>query len=207
MMQFMSHWSNPAAACVIAALLLAGCSNTAPDNAQQTALATQQTPQAPTLDPQVVAEFEFGLQAMRDGNDQRAEEIFRALTEAHPQYTGPFVNLGILQQKNGDAENAEKAFKHALSINDRNAEIYNQLAILYRDQGRFDLARQTYETGLNVMPDYPNIIRNLGILHDIYLNQPEKALQYYLRYQELVPDDRQVQLWTTDLQRRVTAAN
>lgn len=178
-----------------------------PDKPDQAPSASGQTQDAPTLDPQAVAEFELGLQAMRNGNDQQAENIFRTLTEAHPQYTGPFVNLGILLHKKGETDAAENAFKQALDINGQNAEIYNQLAILYRDQGRFELARETYESGLRHNADYANILINLGILHDIYLNQPEKALEYYLRYQELVPDDRQVQLWTSDLQRRVTSAN
>ena len=208
MMQFMFHWSKSVGVCAATALLLLGCSSTIPEKkAEPVALETGQTAKAPPLDPQAVAEFEIGLQAMRNGNDKQAEKTFRTLTQAHSQYSGPFVNLGILLHKQGDMEGAENAFKQALAINGQDAEIYNQLAILYRDQGHFELARETYENGLNRDPNYANILINLGILHDIYLNQPEKALQYYLRYQELVPDDRQVQLWTSDLQRRVTTTN
>ena len=48
---------------------------------------------------------------------------------------------------------------------------------------------------------------NLGILYDLYLQQPAAALNHYRTYLELSPQpDNEVRDWVVDLERRVTSA-
>ena len=56
---------------------------------------------------------------------------------AYPTYSGPLLNLGILQVKAGRFEDAEKSLRGAVERNGNNAQAFNQLGIVYRKLGRF----------------------------------------------------------------------
>lgn len=160
---------------------------------------------APLVDPAAQADYDRALKAMQDQKFDEAEKIFFELVKNHPDYAGPYANIGILLKRKGKGEEAELAFKKALELNKENADVYNHLAVLYRDQGKFDLARQTYETGLQITPEHLHLNLNLAILLDLYLNQPEKALGYFQAAQKLSPDDKQIQIWLADIQKRLIA--
>ncbi|MBI3773068.1 MAG: tetratricopeptide repeat protein [Gammaproteobacteria bacterium] len=160
---------------------------------------------AALVDPAAQADYDRALKAMQDQKFGDAETIFFELVKNHPDYAGPYANIGILFKRKGKNNEAEQAFKKSLELNKENADVYNHLAILYRDQGKFDLARQTYEAGLQIAPAHPHLNLNLGILLDLYLNQPEKALGYFQTAQKLNPDDKQIKIWLADIQKRLIA--
>ncbi|MBU1191076.1 MAG: tetratricopeptide repeat protein [Gammaproteobacteria bacterium] len=84
------------------------------------------------------------------------------------------------------------------------AQAYNQLGILYRESGRFNEARAAYESALKINPDYALAQRNLGILLDIYLQQPQQALMHYRAYAQLAgAQDTEAALWVAELQQRL----
>ncbi len=150
-----------------------------------------------SLDPKTEHEFNLGLKAMVERNYDEAEEIFSKMTQAYPYLSGPFANLGTVLAAKKDYANAELAFKHALRQNPKNAETYNHLGLLYRQTSRFQKALQTYKQGLMFAPKATNLLRNTGILLELYLNSPGTALEYYQRYLEQKPEDKQVQLWVS----------
>lgn len=81
---------------------------------------------------------------------------------------------------------------------------YNQLGILYRESGRFTAARAAYESALKINPDYALAQRNLGILLDIYLQQPQLALVHYRAYAQLAGEqDKEATLWVAEIQQRL----
>ena len=59
---------------------------------------------------------------------------------------------------------------------------------------------------VTVSPDYALAHYNLGVLNELYLQRLEAALQHFETYQSLVGEDKQVERWINDLQRRITAA-
>jgi len=151
------------------------------------------------LDPEIENEFNHGMKAMVEKNYDKAEEIFLKMTQAYPNLSGAYANLGTVLKAKQDYENAEIALGQALRLNPENAEAYNHLGLLYRQTGRFNEALQTYKQGLMIAPKNTNLLRNTGILLELYLNSPEAALPYYQRYLEEKPDDQQVQLWAAYL--------
>ena len=158
------------------------------------------------LPPEAVQQFDAAVVHMNAGDLAAAEQGFRALASAYPAYSGPLVNLGILQAKAGRLEEAEKTLKGAIERNAANATAFNQLGIVYRKLGRFQDADAAYQQAVRADPGYANAYFNLGVLCDLYLQQPERALQAYERYLELTPspDDR-VSGWINELRKRVGA--
>jgi Flp pilus assembly protein TadD len=147
--------------------------------------------------------YNAGLNAIRAGDLKTAHKILLGMTRTFPNLAGPHANLGIVYYEQGKAEQAEAAFKRALELNDKRPEIYNRLGILYRSQGRFAEARQAYERALKRDQRYANAHLNLGILYDLYLGNPNLALQHYEQYQaSRGNEDRVVKKWISDLRRR-----
>jgi Flp pilus assembly protein TadD len=172
----------------------------APDEA-----ATVPVVEAP-LPPEAVQQFDAAVVHMNAGDQAAAEQAFRSIADTYPAYSGALVNLGIMQSKAGRLEEAEKTFRSALERNAANAAALNQLGIVYRKLGRFQDAEQAYQQALQVDPNYANAYLNLGVLCDLYLQQPERALQAYERYLELSPSpDARVNAWVSELKKRIGA--
>lgn len=150
--------------------------------------------------------FVDAIALMQGGEAQRAQEIFEQLASGYPQYSGPWINLGILHANAGRVQEAEAAFGEALRLNPDSAAAWTELGILYRRQGRFQDARQAYEQAIGADPQYALAYRNYGILLDLYLAEPAAALEAYRRYQALdTEQDKQVESWIVEVSRRVDA--
>jgi Flp pilus assembly protein TadD len=154
-----------------------------------------------------VQQFQSALTMVESGNLAGAEQAFRALSAAYPTYSGPLVNLGILQAKTGKLEEAERTLQQAIERRPDNASAHNQLGIVYRRLGRFADAEQAYLRAVEVDPNYANAHLNLGVLCDLYLQQPQRALEAFERYLSLAesPDDK-VNAWVKELKVRLERA-
>jgi tetratricopeptide (TPR) repeat protein len=84
------------------------------------------------------------------------------------------------------------------------AALQNQLGIAYRKAGRFEDARAAYERALAADPGLADAHCNLGILLDLYLDDPAAALPHFERAQALAPDtDPKVAAWVVELRTRL----
>ncbi len=197
-------------ASVVALLMLAACGSSPPaPDAQQTTPAegTLDAAAAPVeepLPPEAVQKFDQAVVHMSGGDAASAEREFRALADAYPTYSGPLLNLGILQVKARRFEDAEKSLRSAVDRNGNNAQAFNQLGIVYRKLGRFKEADVAYQRAVEIDPKYAIAYLNLGVLCDLYLQQPERALEAYERYLALAgtPDEK-VNGWVTELKKRL----
>lgn len=88
----------------------------------------------------------------------------------------------------------------------------NRQAIAHREQGRFADARAAYERAIELDPQCAACHLNLGVLHDLYLGDGERALALYERYLALtsaspasLPQDATVAKWIADLKNRQPA--
>ena len=190
-------------------LLLAACSSvtTPPADTVGNAATVTANPYLaePERAPQAARDgMEIAHRAYSDGNLAQAEAELIKLTEAWPKLSGLWLNLGIVQQRADKTQAAEQSLRQAIEVNDNNVFAWNQLAALLRDVGRFDQARQSYEAALQRWPDYGDAHRNLGILYDLYLHQPDKALPHYRAAQAALEEpDKQLAGWIVELERRL----
>jgi len=84
------------------------------------------------------------------------------------------------------------------------AVLYNQIAIEHRRAGRFDVARALFAQAIAADPGLADAECNLGILFDLYLDDPVEALAHYERYQSLATGgDARIGAWVAELRTRL----
>ncbi len=81
------------------------------------------------------------------------------------------------------------------------------LGVARRQSGRFAEAEQAYREAASLNEFDPTPSLNLGVLFDVYLNQPDAALAEFERAQSLMPGaDAELANWLTEVRRRATPA-
>ncbi|HLS82611.1 MAG TPA: tetratricopeptide repeat protein [Steroidobacter sp.] len=181
--------------------LLVGCTSAPPLQATQDAAAFEES--AP---PEALQQFEQAVLHMNAGDFAAAEQGLRAVAAQYPAYSGALVNLGILQVKAGRLDEAEQTLREAVERNDVNVAAFNQLGIVYRRLGRFEDAQRSYLRAVQIDPQYALAWLNLGVLCDLYLQEPQCALDAFERYLALAPTpESKVETWVGELRRRIAA--
>lgn len=150
----------------------------------------------------VSRDFERSLEYLRAEDYAAAVELLQEVIERENRLPAPYINLGIAYYKSGDEKNAEEVFIKALERDPQHPVATNELAVLYRKQGRFQEARKLYTEALGEHPQYLPLIKNLGILCDLYLQDLQCALAQFQHYLKLEPEDKDVTIWMADLKRR-----
>ncbi len=82
----------------------------------------------------------FGGDAIREGDVERAELNFRIATQLGPELAAPWIGLGVIQFRQGRLESALESYRHALEVEPGNPSALTNLAHLYRRQGLEDQA-------------------------------------------------------------------
>jgi len=139
---------------------------------------------------------------MRSGNTTEAELEFKQMTLSYPRLSAPYVNLGILYRKAGRLDQSEEALKNAVDRNGSSAIAWNELGATQRLRGEFPDAAASYEKAIGADANFAAAYRNLGVVSDLYLGDPERALTALERYKELTGEDRPVTSWIAELRQR-----
>ena len=155
------------------------------------------------VDAEVQKSFDQGVQLLQAGEADAAISVLKTVVAREQRLTAPYVNLALAYQQKGDDKQAESYLQQALAIDSTQPQASNQLGLLYRKQGKFKQARDIYKKALAKHPEYLPVIRNLGILCDIYLRDLDCALEQYEKLQQLLPDDKTVKIWIADLKARM----
>lgn len=200
-------WHGVAVLVIVA--LLAGCAavKRAPEAATAKAEpAAKPAVAEPTVPPQWRQVYAHALALMKANRWAEAERELTALMLREPELAGPHANLGIVYQRLGKTADARRALELAIELNPR-AAYYNELGMVHRTEGRFDAAERAYRRALQLDADYAYAHLNLGILYDLYLQEPGKALPHYEQYQALAPGEAgTIGKWIADLKRRASQA-
>lgn len=161
--------------------------------------ATETTP----VSPATQRAFDAARQALIAGRAAEAERGFASLTKSDPELAGPHANLGLIHRQAGKTAEAVAELEKAVQLSPQRAELHGQLGLAYRMNGEFAKARAAYERAIALDAAYAPAVLNLGILHDLYLWDGERALELYERYMQLTPGgDEQVKRWISDLRNR-----
>jgi tetratricopeptide (TPR) repeat protein len=161
-------------------------------------------PAAP-IPERAAQQYAQALGLMKSGRNTDAELEFKQLAVAYPEFAGPDVNLGLLYLRASRYADAEAALKAALARNPDNAVASDELGIVERKLGKFAEAEAAYQHTIAVQPDYAPAYLNLGVLYDLYLAEPQKALEQFEHYLTLAGDNKQVAGWVVELKKRVGA--
>jgi tetratricopeptide (TPR) repeat protein len=173
--------SKSACVVLILTLLLVGGCATAPERL---------TGQEPiTVAPALREHYHQAIEAMKAGQWESAIAGLESITRENDRLSGPYLNLGIAYAHTGDKEKAIAALQASIERNPDNPIAYNQLGILYRQNGQFEQAGKMYKNALQVDPTCADAQWNLGVLHDLYLQQPAEAQRHYERYRQLAGSD------------------
>ena len=195
-------WRLLALALVAGVLVGCGSAPSKPEKAEAPADAAQPADPAAALPPEAVQKFDQAVVHMSAADAAAEEQGFLALASAYPSYSGPLLNLGILQVRAGRFAEAEQSLRSAIERNPDNAAAYNQLGITYRQKGEFVKAREAYEKSISLDASYGSPVLNLGILNDLYLQDRKRALVLYDQYLALSGGDAAVTKWVADLKNR-----
>ena len=159
--------------------------------------------EVPEIDDASRRDFDRAVAMLKDRDYDRAVDLLEKIIEQSPGVTAPYINIAIAYQHLGKPEQAEEHLKTALELFPGHPVACNEYGLLYRKTGRFAEARVVYEKAIARFPDYYPAHRNLGILCDLYLNDPACALDHYEIYSEARPQDKQVRFWIADLRARL----
>ncbi len=160
---------------------------------------------APPVPDRAAQQYADALRLMKAGRPSDAELEFKQLALAYPEFAGPEVNLGLIYLQTSQLSEAEAAFNAALARNPGNAAAGNELGIVERKLGKFSGAEAAYQRTIAADPNYAPAYLNLGVLYDLYLAEPQKALEQFEHYMQLVGDNKQVAGWLVELRKRVGA--
>ncbi len=147
--------------------------------------------------------FDQAIQLLEQEEYDTAIKLLESVIEREQRLTVPYINLAMAYRQKGDEKRAEENLLKALAIDQGQPVANNELGILYRKQGRFEDAKKAYSNALADHPDYLPVIRNLGILCDIYMRDPQCALEQFEKYHQQVPEDKTVEIWIADLKSRM----
>jgi Tfp pilus assembly protein PilF len=160
----------------------------------------------PSMDAESRDEFESAVAMMNDGKNDKAIELLTKVIERSPGVTAPYINIAVAYMRTGKLDPAEQNLKTALGLVPHHPVASNEYGLLLRRAGRFKEARDVYEKAIASFPDYLPVHRNLGILCDLYLNDPECALKQFKICSEETPSDARVKIWIAELRLRLGRA-
>jgi Flp pilus assembly protein TadD len=156
----------------------------------------------PKMDSESKSEFERAVSLMKDGKNDKAIELLTRVIERQPGVTAPYINIAVACMRTNRPEQAEQNLKTALELFQAHPVASNEYGMLLRKAGRFKEAREVYEQAIARFPEYLPVHKNLGILCDLYLNDPACALKHFEIYSEGMPSDPQVKTWIAELRMR-----
>jgi len=159
--------------------------------------------EVPQMDETSRKDFERAITMMKDQDYGQAIDILEKIIEKSPGVTAPYIDIAIAYRLIRKPEKAEEPLKAALQLVPGHPVASNEYGLLCRKAGRFADARAIYESAIARFPDYYPLHRNLGILCDLYLDDPANALEHYEIYSEAQPKDKQVKMWIADLRARL----
>ena len=179
----------------------------APDPLPATDAAIAPVPALPPVDPAIELPLQAAGHLVAEERFDDAAAVWTELAARMPALAVPVYNLGLLAMRRGQWPQALEHLEAAQARATGDADVLDALGITYRNLGRFRDAEAAYRAALAALPDRAASHRNIGVLLDLYLQQPAEALPHFERYLALTgAADKQVSAWIAELKQRVAPA-
>jgi cellulose synthase operon protein C len=175
-----------------------------PANAGATATTTPAVlpPPMPVASGRANTDFARALGMMRGGDATQAILEFQVMTQSYPELPGPYTNLGLLYRKTNQLTESEAALQKATERAGWDAATWTEYGVTLRHAGKFAEARTAYESALQANPSFAPAHRNLGVLLDLFLDDPVTAQAELETYKSLSGEDKPISGWIAELRAR-----
>ena len=172
---------------LLSALLLTACIST-PTKKPTVALAKTVTG-THSLSVTEQQNYQRALDELDQGNYTAAQDVLERLIKKNPALAEPTANLALVYYKTGDYADAATAAEIALALmqdtGTDSPQLYNLLGQIHMQVGDFTAAQEFLKQAIELDAKYSNAYYNLGLLHDVFYQDIEAAINYYERYLEL----------------------
>jgi tetratricopeptide (TPR) repeat protein len=148
------------------------------------------------------AEYSRALALMRGSDPTQAILEMQVLTQSYPDLSGPYANLGVLHRNANQLAESEAALAKATERAPWDAQTWTEYGLTLRQAGKFTEARTAYEAAIKANPSYAPAHRNLGVLLDLFLDDPLTAQAELETYKQLTGEDKPVSGWLAELRSR-----
>jgi len=160
------------------------------------------------IDKTAVTAYIEARRAFGSQNYQEADRYLAQIIAEEPKLSGPWVMRGDIAYQEGNLEKAVEYYAKAIEVNQVNFNAWLRLAKVQRERGHYRHAQNTYARALALWPDAPEAHLNLGVLYDVYLNQPLKAQAHMEAYQLLqVEENQEASAWLNEVRSRTGIAS
>jgi tetratricopeptide (TPR) repeat protein len=159
-------------------------------------------PAIPPPSAAMQAEFQRAIDLANSGKHTDAELEFKQFELQHAGYAAPAIDLGLLTRQEGKLSDSEAALRHATELDGSSCVAWDELGITLRGEGKFAHAREAYQHAISANDSYAPAHRNMGVLLDLYLDDPAAAIPQFERYKSLTSEDKPVSTWIAELRAR-----
>ncbi len=132
---------------------------------------------------------------LRQGDGERARELYERVLELSPEATAAAINLGTLYATRGDLHSATRVFETGIAARPETPRLHYNLGLAWIALGVADSAIVSLEQALQLEPDFLEARENLaGYLAS--LGRFEEGLVHYRKAIEQAPDDASTRMLT-----------
>jgi archaemetzincin len=150
--------------------------------------------------------FELGGSYMRRRRYPRAAAAYAAAQAKDPANAHYANDLGVALLALGEKAQAARAFQKAIDLQPAFPHAYYNLGIVCRERGDQRTADHFFAEAVRRDEDPRQAHRYLGILHQDYFRDPERALAHLERFTVLGGDDADVRRRLVELRREPAVA-
>lgn len=155
-----------------------------------------------SLDQVAPSDLQLYQQALRyliDSEPGRAEKGLRQLRRKYPAVMEVNFNLALAHSQQHKFAQAEEVLAVVLRDAPNTAPAHNLAGFIAMSEGQFHEAQQHYQKAIDIEPGYANALYNMALLHDVYLQNIEVAVDFYTRYLAQVEGDSETEDWIQHL--------
>jgi predicted TPR repeat methyltransferase len=119
---------------------------------------------APTRELTLEEAVSFGILLQKNQQFVEANELYRRVLEASPDYPRALHYAGVLAHQQGKINEAIELIERSLALVPDEADWHSNLGIVLQSDGKLDLAIEAYRRAIAFDPNHANAHSNLGVL-------------------------------------------